>query len=150
MRLQMSVLAICMVLCFAWFALAQVPTAQIKNRFDPVAVKILSYIPQAQNQALYKKPAYDSTRDFVSVGLFLEVPLVLVVRKDLPVNSMQEFVAYAGTLERDLRRILNFGVPLHTHIRPINLKFRGRARFFPAPRLCSPSAGRYCRQAELE
>lgn len=50
---------------------------------------------QAQNQSLYKKPAYDSTRDFVSVGLFLEVPLVLVVRKDLPVHSMQEFVAYA-------------------------------------------------------
>ena len=50
---------------------------------------------QAQNQALYKKPAYDSIKDFVSVGLFLEVPLVLVVRKDLPVNSMQEFVAYA-------------------------------------------------------
>jgi tripartite-type tricarboxylate transporter receptor subunit TctC len=50
---------------------------------------------QAQNQTLYKKPAYDSTRDFVSVGLFLEAPLVLVVRKDLPVNSMKEFVAYA-------------------------------------------------------
>jgi tripartite-type tricarboxylate transporter receptor subunit TctC len=50
---------------------------------------------QAQNQTLFKKPAYDSTRDFVSVGLFLEAPLVLVVRKDLPVHSMQEFVAYA-------------------------------------------------------
>jgi tripartite-type tricarboxylate transporter receptor subunit TctC len=50
---------------------------------------------QAQNQTLFKKPAYDSTMDFVSVGLFLEAPLVLVVRKDLPVNSMQEFVAYA-------------------------------------------------------
>src|SRR5262245_9429154 len=50
---------------------------------------------QAQNQTLYKKPAYDSTKDFASVGLFLEAPLVLVVRKDLPVNSMKEFVAYA-------------------------------------------------------
>src|SRR5258708_24310816 len=50
---------------------------------------------QAQNQTLYKKPAYDSTKDFASVGLFWEAPLVLVVRKDLPVNSMKEFVAYA-------------------------------------------------------
>jgi tripartite-type tricarboxylate transporter receptor subunit TctC len=50
---------------------------------------------QAQNQTLYKKPAYDSTKDFISVGLFLEAPLVLVVRKDLPVSSMKEFVAYA-------------------------------------------------------
>ncbi len=39
---------------------------------------------QAQNQTLYKKPAYDSTKDFISVGLFLEAPLVLVVRKDQP------------------------------------------------------------------
>src|SRR5215471_14584630 len=54
---------------------------------------------QAQNQALYKKPAYDSTRDFASVGLFLEAPLVLVMRKDLPVNSMREFVAYAKANE---------------------------------------------------
>ncbi len=50
---------------------------------------------QAQNQTLYKKPAYDSTKDFRSVGLILEAPLVLVVRKDLPARSMQEFVAYA-------------------------------------------------------
>ena len=50
---------------------------------------------QAQNQTLYKKPAYDSTRDFASVGLFLEAPLVLVARKGLPAKSMKEFVAYA-------------------------------------------------------
>jgi tripartite-type tricarboxylate transporter receptor subunit TctC len=50
---------------------------------------------QAQNQLLYKKPAYDATKDFTSVGLFLEAPLVLVARKDFPANSMKEFVAYA-------------------------------------------------------
>lgn len=50
---------------------------------------------QAQSQTLYKDPAYDAVKDFVSVGLFLEVPLVLVVRKDLPVSSMREFVTYA-------------------------------------------------------
>src|SRR4030081_2583807 len=50
---------------------------------------------QAQNQTLYKKPAYDSASDFASVGLFLEAPLVLVARKDFPASSMKEFVAYA-------------------------------------------------------
>lgn len=50
---------------------------------------------QAQNQLLYKKPAYDATRDFSSVGLFLEAPLVLVARKDFPANNMKEFVAHA-------------------------------------------------------
>lgn len=54
---------------------------------------------QAQNQTLYKKPLYDSTKDFVSVGLFVEAPLVLIARKDLPVNSMKEFVAYAKANE---------------------------------------------------
>jgi tripartite-type tricarboxylate transporter receptor subunit TctC len=50
---------------------------------------------QAQNQTLYKKPAYNSTTDFAAVALMVEAPLVLVARKDLPVKNMKEFVAYA-------------------------------------------------------
>jgi tripartite-type tricarboxylate transporter receptor subunit TctC len=50
---------------------------------------------QAQNQTLFRKPAYNSTTDFESVALMVEAPLVLVARKDLPVNAMKEFVAYA-------------------------------------------------------
>jgi len=50
---------------------------------------------QAQNQLLYKKPAYDATKDFTSVGLFLEAPLVLVARKDFPASNLKDFVAYA-------------------------------------------------------
>src|SRR5471030_2231750 len=50
---------------------------------------------QAQNQTLFKKPAYDSTTDFAPVALIVEAPLVLIARKDLPVKDMKEFVAYA-------------------------------------------------------
>jgi tripartite-type tricarboxylate transporter receptor subunit TctC len=50
---------------------------------------------QAQNQTLYKKPAYNSTTDFAAVALMVEAPLVLVARKDMPVKDMKEFVAYA-------------------------------------------------------
>jgi len=50
---------------------------------------------QAQNQTLFKKPAYNSTTDFVPVALAVEAPLVLIARKDLPVKNMKEFVAYA-------------------------------------------------------
>jgi len=50
---------------------------------------------QAQNQTLYKKPAYNAVTDFTPVALVIEAPLVLVARKDLPVNGMKEFVAYA-------------------------------------------------------
>ena len=50
---------------------------------------------QAQNQTLFKKPAYNSTTDFAPVALIVEAPLVLVARKDLRVKDMKEFVAYA-------------------------------------------------------
>src|SRR6202011_5877463 len=50
---------------------------------------------QAQNQTLFKKPAYNATTDFAPVALMVEAPLVLVARKDMPVKDMKEFVAYA-------------------------------------------------------
>jgi tripartite-type tricarboxylate transporter receptor subunit TctC len=50
---------------------------------------------QAQNQTLFRKPAYNSTTDFAPVALIVEAPLVLIARKDLPVKDMKEFVAYA-------------------------------------------------------
>jgi tripartite-type tricarboxylate transporter receptor subunit TctC len=50
---------------------------------------------QAQNQTLFKKPAYNSTTDFAPVALMVEAPLVLIARKDLPVRDMKEFVAFA-------------------------------------------------------
>jgi tripartite-type tricarboxylate transporter receptor subunit TctC len=45
-------------------------------------------------QTLYKKPPYNSVTDFAPVILITEQPLVLITRKDLPVNNLQEFVAY--------------------------------------------------------
>jgi putative tricarboxylic transport membrane protein len=49
----------------------------------------------AYNQSLYKKPLYNAASDFQPVGLMTESPRILIARKDLPVNSLQEFVAYA-------------------------------------------------------
>jgi tripartite-type tricarboxylate transporter receptor subunit TctC len=49
----------------------------------------------AQNQTLYKKPLYNSVTEFAPVALMVEQPLVLVARKDLPINNLQEFIAYA-------------------------------------------------------
>jgi tripartite-type tricarboxylate transporter receptor subunit TctC len=48
------------------------------------------------NQLLYKNPPYDTVVDFAPVALVAEVPLVLLARKDLPVNNVAEFIAYAG------------------------------------------------------
>jgi tripartite-type tricarboxylate transporter receptor subunit TctC len=46
----------------------------------------------AQSQYLFKNPVINSMTDFVPAGLAVEQPLVLVVRKDLPVNNLREFV----------------------------------------------------------
>jgi tripartite-type tricarboxylate transporter receptor subunit TctC len=45
--------------------------------------------------AMQKKPPYDSVNDFVPAGMAVEQPIVLIVRKDLPVSTLAEFVAYA-------------------------------------------------------
>jgi tripartite-type tricarboxylate transporter receptor subunit TctC len=49
----------------------------------------------AQNQTLYKRPLYQAASDFTPVALIAEVPTVLIVRKDMPVNNLKEFVEYA-------------------------------------------------------
>jgi tripartite-type tricarboxylate transporter receptor subunit TctC len=49
----------------------------------------------AQSQTLYKKPLYNAVTDFTPVALLAEVPIILTVRKDLPVKNFAEFVAYA-------------------------------------------------------
>jgi tripartite-type tricarboxylate transporter receptor subunit TctC len=49
----------------------------------------------AQNQTLYKNPAYNATKDFEPVILVAEVPLLLVTRKDFPADNLQEFIAYS-------------------------------------------------------
>jgi tripartite-type tricarboxylate transporter receptor subunit TctC len=50
---------------------------------------------QAQGQTLYKKPLYNAVTDFTPVALIADVPIVLIVRNDLPVNNLKEFVVYA-------------------------------------------------------
>jgi tripartite-type tricarboxylate transporter receptor subunit TctC len=46
------------------------------------------------SQSLYKKKPYDSIADFEPVGIVTESPRLLVARKGLPVNNLQELVAY--------------------------------------------------------
>ena len=57
----------------------------------------------AQGQTLYKRPLYNALTDFTPVVLIAEVPIALLVRKDLPVNNLQEFVAYAKAHEKEMQ-----------------------------------------------
>ena len=49
--------------------------------------------PLAINQALYKKLTY-TPEEFVPITVIGSVPNLVIVRKDLPVNSLKELVAY--------------------------------------------------------
>jgi tripartite-type tricarboxylate transporter receptor subunit TctC len=59
----------------------------------------------AVNQTLYKKPLYNAATDFEPVALVAEVPLVLITKKDLPPNNLQEFIAYTKANQAKM----NFG-----------------------------------------
>jgi tripartite-type tricarboxylate transporter receptor subunit TctC len=50
----------------------------------------------AFSQTLYQHPPYDALGDFAPVALVAEQPVVLIVRKDLPVKDLREFMAYAS------------------------------------------------------
>ena len=49
----------------------------------------------AYTQTLYQHPPYDALKDFAPVALVAEQPVVLIARKDLPADSLRDFIAYA-------------------------------------------------------
>jgi tripartite-type tricarboxylate transporter receptor subunit TctC len=69
----------------------------------------------AVSQTLYKKPLYDSVADFAPVVLIADLSLVLVARKDLPPNNLQEFMAYAKANQATLR-FASAGTGSATHL----------------------------------
>jgi len=53
----------------------------------------------ALSQALHKNPPYNSATDFTPVVLIAEQPYVAIARRDLPVQGLREFAAYARANE---------------------------------------------------
>ncbi len=62
---------------------------------DGYTILLGTLATQANPQLLSAKPLYNPVDDFVHIGLIAELPLILVARKDLPANTVQEFAAYA-------------------------------------------------------
>ena len=56
---------------------------------------VVSNAHVAINPALYSKLPYDPERDFVPISSVVRFPNLLVIRKQLPVSSVAELVAYA-------------------------------------------------------
>jgi tripartite-type tricarboxylate transporter receptor subunit TctC len=57
----------------------------------------------AQGQTLYKRPLYNAVTDFTPVALIASVPIVLIARKDLPVNNFKEFAEYAKANQKKMQ-----------------------------------------------
>jgi tripartite-type tricarboxylate transporter receptor subunit TctC len=51
----------------------------------------------AHSPTFFKHLAYNPSTDFVSIGLIAEAPPILITRKDLPVDDLKQFAAYAKT-----------------------------------------------------
>ena len=69
----------------------------------------------AYSQSLYKRPLYNSVTDFQPVGMVSESPRILLARNDLPVNNLQEFIAYAKVNQQKMQ-FGSAGVGSGTHL----------------------------------
>lgn len=69
----------------------------------------------AFSQGLRKQPAYNSVTDFTPIGLVTDSPRILLARKDLPVNNLQEFVAYVKKNQAKMQ-FGSAGVGAGTHL----------------------------------
>ena len=52
---------------------------------------VIGTTADAINQTLYKAPLYNFSTDLVPAGFMGSQPTVLLGRKDLPANTLQEF-----------------------------------------------------------
>lgn len=70
---------------------------------------------QVYSQSLYKKKPYDAVEDFEPVSVVTESPRILVARKGLPVNNLQELIAYMKA-NQDKMQYSSAGVGSGTHL----------------------------------
>ena len=57
----------------------------------------------AGNQSIYRHPLYNAATDFTPVILVVELPLVLVARKDFPAADVGAFIAYAKANQANMQ-----------------------------------------------
>jgi tripartite-type tricarboxylate transporter receptor subunit TctC len=70
----------------------------------------------AYSQSLYKAPLYNAAADFAPVALLAEQPLVLIARKDLPANNLQEFISYTKVNQSKMQYGSDAGVGSANHL----------------------------------
>jgi len=69
----------------------------------------------AYSQSLYKRRPYDALVDFEMIGMVTESPRLLVARNGLPVNNLQQLIAYMK-INQDKMQYSSAGVGSGTHL----------------------------------
>jgi tripartite-type tricarboxylate transporter receptor subunit TctC len=62
---------------------------------DGYTLLVTTNTSHSANPFLYKKLTYDPVKDFAPVAGIMTIPVIVVVNPKLPVNNLQELIAYA-------------------------------------------------------
>jgi len=85
-------------------------------RATPDGYRILiHHIGMSTAPALYRKLSFDPLKDFEYIGQVLDVPMTLLVKTGLPVNSVKELAAYAKA-NQDKITLANAGLGAASHL----------------------------------
>jgi tripartite-type tricarboxylate transporter receptor subunit TctC len=76
---------------------------------------LVHHIGMSTAPALYRKLPFDPLKDFEYIGLINSVPMTLLVRPGLPVNSVKELTAYVKA-NRDKVTLANAGLGAASHL----------------------------------
>jgi len=76
---------------------------------------LVHHIGMATAPALYRKLPFDPLKDLEFIGLINDVPMTLLVRTTLPVNSMTELIAYTKQ-NKDKMTLANAGIGAASHL----------------------------------
>jgi tripartite-type tricarboxylate transporter receptor subunit TctC len=85
-------------------------------RAQPDGYRVLVFhIGMATAPTLYRKLPFDPLKDFEYIGLINDVPMTLLTRANLPVNSAADLAAYAKQ-NRDKTTLANAGLGAASHL----------------------------------
>ncbi|WP_241673017.1 tripartite tricarboxylate transporter substrate-binding protein [Lacisediminimonas profundi] len=87
---------------------------------------------QASAPALYAKLPYDPGTDFESIGRVVDVPMILVARKDLAASNLQGVIALAKSGKPELN-FANAGVGATSHLCEVLLRSATKSSWLSVP-----------------
>lgn len=87
----------------------------VKNAAADGHVLLIHHNGMATAPALYRKLNYSPVNDFEHIGLSVEVPMVLMGRKDLPPANLPELIAYVKS-NKDKISLANAGLGAVSHL----------------------------------